>query len=105
MTTLTVVRVTLKDREDGGLRVFSDDLPGLILSGDDRDAVCGSIIPAIRALLEHKGIRVTAVKPAQALSEVIKRPSPRDVDLHVQHEMFIVFLANTARAAQNYARQ
>jgi len=105
MTSITVVTVTLEDRSDGGLRVFSADLPGLILSGVDRKAVSDSIAPAIRALLEHQGVRVKDVKPSQPIADVIKQPSPRDLDIHVQHEMFIVFLANQARTAQNYAHR
>jgi hypothetical protein len=42
-------------RPDGGLRVYSDDLPGLILSHSDADAVMRDILPAVRALCEHMG--------------------------------------------------
>ncbi len=83
MDGLTVVTVTLLDREDGGLRVFSNDLPGLILSGADRDKVCGLIAPAIQALFNAQGVDVT-VHSAMPLSEVLKAASPRDVDMHVQ---------------------
>ena len=80
-----VVCVTLEDRDDGGLLVYSDDLPGLILSGPDKHAVCGCIAPAIQALFEHKGLGpVSGVHSAKPLSEVLRLRSPRNVDMHVQ---------------------
>lgn len=39
-------------REDGGLRVYSDDLPGLILSGEDPRAVLADVGPALEVLLD-----------------------------------------------------
>lgn len=47
------VTLRLDYREDGGLRVSSPDMPGLILSGEDRDAVMRQVIPAIDAIREH----------------------------------------------------
>lgn len=51
-----IVNVTIEDRADGGVRVYSDDLPGLILSGRERIKVIADIEPAARALLEYKGV-------------------------------------------------
>lgn len=95
MTAYSVVTVTLEDRADGGLRVLSEDLPGLILSGPDKNKVCDSIAPAIKALLEHKGIRVASVSPSQPIKDVIRQPSPRDLDMHIKHEAFVIILANS----------
>lgn len=55
MTYTRIVNVFIGDREDGGARVWSDDLPGLILSGKDRAAVIRDIDIAVHALLEHRG--------------------------------------------------
>lgn len=44
------LRITIEDREDGGVRIYSDDMPGLILDGADRESVGACIIPAIDAL-------------------------------------------------------
>lgn len=96
MPQLTVVTVILQDREDGGLRVYSDDLPGLILSGSDRVKVAASIVPAIEALFEHKGFQRVVVRPTKPIGEVLKSASPRDVDVHVQHEQFVVELPEAA---------
>jgi predicted RNase H-like HicB family nuclease len=73
---ITTVTVTLIDREDGGLRVRSVDLPGLILSGKDKAAVCASIAPAIEALLKHKGLNPRSIKPSKALDAVLGLPQP-----------------------------
>ncbi len=39
-------------RRDGGLRVWSDDVPGLILSHADADRVMADIIPAVETIME-----------------------------------------------------
>jgi hypothetical protein len=94
--TYAVVTVTIEDRDDNGLRVWSDDLPGLILSGNDRQKICASIIPAIRALFEHKGLQDVAVHSARPVHEILKQPSPRNMALHVQHEQFVIEVAQAA---------
>jgi hypothetical protein len=38
-------------REDGGLRVYSDEVPGLVLSGSDPDAVLADVKPALEGIL------------------------------------------------------
>lgn len=45
-----IATITLARRFDGGLRVYSDELPGLILSGSRPDAVMTDVLPAIEAL-------------------------------------------------------
>lgn len=61
----SVVSVTMEDREDGGLFVYSEDLPGLILSGPDKDAICNCIAPAIEAIFRHKGYSYVSVHEFQ----------------------------------------
>lgn len=46
--------LTLEAREDGGLRISSEQMPGLILSGHDPDAVMAKVLPAITALQQHQ---------------------------------------------------
>jgi len=92
MSSLTIVSVTLEDREDGGLRVYSDELPGLILSGSDRNLVGSRIAPAIQALFEYKGFSNVRVRPARPLNDVLQKVSPRNMDMHVHHEQFVVEL-------------
>ena len=93
---MMVITVTLEDRPDGGLRVTSDILPGLILSGKNKHAICEAIAPAIRYLLEAQGLRIAAVHPSKTFAEVMRQPSPRNVDMHVQHEQFVVELEAAA---------
>lgn len=82
---LSTLTVTLHDREDGGVRVSSVDLPGLILSGEDRKTVIESISGAITALLEHGGLSVSRVTAAKSIGEILRDGVPQDVDMHVQH--------------------
>lgn len=89
-----VIRVRLEDRPDGGLRVFSENLIGLVLSGPDRAVVCAQIVPAIKALFRHAGFDAVTVRSARPISEVMKEGSPRDLDMQV--EEFVVELADAA---------
>lgn len=45
------VTLNLEKREDGGLRVYSDELPGLILSHSDPGLVLIDVGVALKALL------------------------------------------------------
>jgi hypothetical protein len=47
--------INFSSREDGGLRIWSDDIPGLILSHADPAQVLRDLGPAIGALLKHNG--------------------------------------------------
>jgi hypothetical protein len=49
------IRVTVDPREDGGVIVYSEDLPGLFLSGQEGTKILAAIEPAVHALLEHRG--------------------------------------------------
>jgi hypothetical protein len=83
-----VVSTCIEDRSDGGLRVYSEMLPGLMLSGKDSKAVCRAIGPAIRALFEAKGVKIAGVYPNKPMLSIMKLPSPRTVDMRV--EQFVV---------------
>lgn len=45
------IMICFEEREDGGLRIWSDDVPGLLLSNADQDAVWRDVGPAVQALL------------------------------------------------------
>jgi hypothetical protein len=47
------VTVRFERRDDGGLRAWSDDVPGLVLSNRDPHRVLDDVIPALRVLLGH----------------------------------------------------
>ena len=46
--------IWVAERDDGGLRVWSDEMPGLVLSGSDPAKVAAAILPAINALRAYK---------------------------------------------------
>lgn len=48
-----VVAIKLQRREDGGLRIYSDQIPGLILSGNDPRKVMADLWPALEGLNVH----------------------------------------------------
>lgn len=48
------ITIKLAPRDDGGLRVWSDDLPGLALSGRVQEFVLLDLGPALVGLLEQK---------------------------------------------------
>ena len=52
-TTPAIFILRCERREDGGLRISSPDIPGLILSGADVRAVFRDVAPAIDALERH----------------------------------------------------
>ena len=55
------VVVRLRRRSDGGLRAWSDDVPGLVLSHSDPAKVMADIAPALEVILaEMLGCEVTA---------------------------------------------
>jgi len=59
--------VHFKRREDGGLYVWSDTDPGLILAGSDPAHVASCIWPALEALRKHEDGRYIGIStPSQA---------------------------------------
>jgi len=48
------IKITIGPRSDGGVRIWSDDIPGLILSGSDPLKVMADIGPALKALIEYQ---------------------------------------------------
>ena len=48
------VVVTLEDREDGGVRAYSEDIPGFLLSNSDPVAVLKDIEPALEEILSYR---------------------------------------------------
>lgn len=56
------VCVIFESRPDGGLRVYSDDVPGFVLSHPDRDAVMNDIVPALETIIAAMVGRRVAVR-------------------------------------------
>jgi hypothetical protein len=90
-----ILNVTLAGREDGGLNVGSDELPGLILSGPDRDKIAAAIAPAIKALFEHRGFPNVTVHRGIPVADVLRAHESGAVSVRVEHhgvetEQFVV---------------
>lgn len=64
---MTAITLHIENRPDGGVRVSSSDLPGLVLSGDDREKVFDDIGRAINGLLVFK----EKTKPGVALEAAL----------------------------------
>lgn len=78
------VRVTvhIQQRRDGGLRVWSEDLPELVLSHRDANRVLADIAPALEFILsERMGCTVKAERinslPLAAKTAPIGRHAPK----------------------------
>lgn len=83
-----ILTVLVEDRNDGGLRVRSDDLPGLGISGADKQRVLELIAPTIKRLLESQGLKRVQVQPVnKTLRDVLRKPSPREMDLSISSDL------------------
>ena len=45
------ISVVFENRPDGGLRVYSDDVPGFMLSHPNADAVMADVEPALKTII------------------------------------------------------
>ena len=75
------ITVQVGDRPDGGMRVTSADVPGLLLGGSDRQRVWAVVGPSVEYLLRvNRGLdvlRVVGPMTAPALAG--------DVAMHIEH--------------------
>jgi hypothetical protein len=63
------VSLIFEKREDGGLRVWSDDVPGFVLSHSDCEAVFADIAPALETIITEILGAPVRVGPAEGLRE------------------------------------
>lgn len=71
-----IIRVVCEERGDGGVRVSSPDVPGLHLSGADRDAVFADVGPAIQMLFKANQDIDIEWHPVVPSVEALLAPSP-----------------------------
>lgn len=74
MTKDTRLKITVcfEQRPDGGLRAYSDDVPGLVLSSLDVDGVLADVTTALQVILSarhHADVQVTAPPNVRAALE------------------------------------
>jgi hypothetical protein len=67
------VIVTIERRDDGGLYVYSDDLPGFVLSHFNAHAVLADIEPVLSVFLSRKFGHEVNVRPMVWLREALVR--------------------------------
>lgn len=70
--------VVFERRADGGLRVYSDDVPGFVLSHPDAAAVQADVVPALEGIISEMIGRPVSVKfatgqPATLRSDLERR--------------------------------
>lgn len=95
---VTVINVRLERRDDGGLRVSSSDLPGLILSGPDAEEIVGQIPVAITALLERMGIQCVKVLSATPLDHLLQGKADASYQQQFLCGQFVVELPEVVAA-------
>jgi hypothetical protein len=64
--------VCFESRPDGGLRVYSDDVPGLVLSSTDIDGVLEDVTEALKVLLSHRLNTQIEVEPLIDIREALE---------------------------------
>lgn len=63
------LNLIFEKREDGGLRVRSDDVPGFVLSNSDCEAVFADIQPALETILSEMFSGDVTVGPLESIRE------------------------------------
>jgi hypothetical protein len=66
------VTVCFESRPDGGLRVYSDDVPGLVLSSMDVDGVLEDVTEALKFILSERLHAQVDVEPLGDIREVLE---------------------------------
>lgn len=64
--------VCFESRPDGGLRAYSDDVPGLVLSSVDVDGVLDDVTEALGVILSHRLNSSVMVEPLGNIREVLE---------------------------------
>jgi hypothetical protein len=64
--------VCFEQRPDGGLRVYSDDVPGLVLSSTDVDGVLDDVIEALKVILSERLRVEVEVEPLVNIREALE---------------------------------
>ena len=86
--------IHLQRRPDGGLRVWSDDVPGLVLSHADADRVMADIIPAVETIMaEVLGCAVRASELVSASSVLPASRRPQTLGARVRELTVRLFAA------------
>lgn len=66
------ITVCFEERPGGGLRAWSDDVPGLVLSHSDVDAVLADVTEGLGTILSHRFGRRIEVRPLPGIREALE---------------------------------
>jgi hypothetical protein len=66
------VTVCFESRPDGGLRAWSDDVPGLVLSHTNVDEVLEDVVSALKTILSHQLNAEVDVEPLGDIREMLE---------------------------------
>lgn len=66
------ITVCFESRPDGGLRAYSDDVPGLILSSADIDGVLADVTDALAFILSEKLKAKVEVRPLEDIRTLLE---------------------------------
>lgn len=66
------ITVCFESRPDGGLRAYSDDVPGLVLSHTDIDGVLEDVTTALSVILSHRLNAEIEVRPLDNIREALE---------------------------------
>lgn len=85
---LLKVTVTFERREDGGLRAWSEDVPGLVLSHTDVEGVLSDVKTALGVILSERLGQDVEAHPLVELREHLERngvvePGPKEYVAYV----------------------
>lgn len=82
------ITVCFEQRPDGGLRAWSDDVPGLVLSHTDVDGVLSDVTEALKVILSYRFDANVDVRPLGNIREALENrgivpprgfvPGPKD---------------------------
>lgn len=64
--------VCFETRSDGGLRAWSDDVPGLVLSHSDADSLLADVPEALRVILSYQWDTEADVRPLGDIREALE---------------------------------
>ena len=84
--------VTLELREDGGLRAYSDDVPGFVLSHHDARAVISDIQPALETILSAMWGFPVIASPLRPLKQIDEDDDAGSIpDAHICPKEYVAY--------------
>ena len=86
--------VSFERRDDGGLRAYSDDVPGFVLSHRDPFAVIKDVAPVLERILSAMwGVAVKA-EPLQHVGEPVEdEEMPESVMTYADHREYVAHVS------------